>query len=109
FLILEAFVRHDVAPVAGGVADRKQDRFVAVPGLGERIRPPRPPVDGVVFVLQKVWAAFAREPIFTKPLSGGGHAWFPESGFISITSQVGSGRIGLRKVHPRKDEYRFIV
>ena len=34
--VLEALVRHDVAPVAGGVADREQDRPVLGPRQGQR-------------------------------------------------------------------------
>ena len=40
FGVLERLVRHDVAPVAGGVADRQQDRAVAPLGLRERLRRP---------------------------------------------------------------------
>lgn len=41
-----------VAPVAGGVPDREQDRHVPPPRLGEcRVRP-RLPVDGVGRVLE---------------------------------------------------------
>ena len=61
--VLEALVRHHVAPVAGGVADREQDRLVGALGLGERLRPPRPPVDGVVLVLQQVGAGLAGEAV----------------------------------------------
>ena len=38
--VLERLVRHHVAPVAGGVADREQDRLVL--GAGARRTPPRP-------------------------------------------------------------------
>ena len=38
FRVLERLVRHHMAPVAGGVADREQDRTVAPLGLGERAR-----------------------------------------------------------------------
>ena len=50
-VVLEALVRHHVAPVAGGVADRQQDRLVGALGLIERLRAPRPPVDRIVLVL----------------------------------------------------------
>ena len=45
-----------MAPVAGGVPDREQDRDVATLGLGERLRSPFPPVDGIVGVLQEIGA-----------------------------------------------------
>ena len=35
-VVLEALVRHHVAPVAGGVADREQDRLVGALGLRQR-------------------------------------------------------------------------
>jgi hypothetical protein len=50
-VVLEALVGHDVAPVAGRVADRQQDRHVALLGGGERLGAPRVPVDRVVAVL----------------------------------------------------------
>jgi len=52
--VLEGFMRHHVAPVAGGVADREQDRTVERHRLGQRRRAPRPPVDGIGGVLQKI-------------------------------------------------------
>ena len=50
--VLERLVRHHVAPVAGGVADRQQDRAVAALGFRQRLRAPRAPVHGIVGVLQ---------------------------------------------------------
>ena len=38
-LILEGLALHDVAPVAGGVADRDQQRHVALARAGERVGP----------------------------------------------------------------------
>ena len=52
--VLEGFPLHDVAPVAGRVTDRKEDRFVFLAGLGEGFLAPRVPVDGVVRVLEQV-------------------------------------------------------
>ena len=54
--VLEALVRHHVAPVAGGVADREQDRLVLLPGGGERRLVPRLPVHRVVPVLEQIRA-----------------------------------------------------
>jgi hypothetical protein len=51
-LILKGLVRHDMAPVAGGVADRQQDRLIRTLGLLQRFRPPGPPVDRIVLVLK---------------------------------------------------------
>jgi hypothetical protein len=52
--VLEAFMRHDVAPVAGGVADREQDRLVGARRFRQRGRSPGPPVDRIVLVLQQI-------------------------------------------------------
>ena len=52
--VLEAFVRHDMAPVTRCVADRQQDRPIAALGLGERVRSPRPPVHRIMLVLQQI-------------------------------------------------------
>ena len=61
--ILERFVRHHVAPVARGVADREQDRLALRARARERLLAPRIPVDRVVRVLQQVGARFAREAV----------------------------------------------
>ena len=53
-VVLERLVGHHVAPVAGRVPDRQQDRHVAAPCLGERLVAPRIPVDRVVAVLTQV-------------------------------------------------------
>ena len=55
-LVLEGLVRHDVAPVAGGVADRQEDRPVESAGQRERFRSPFPPVHRVVGMLSQVGA-----------------------------------------------------
>ena len=55
-LVLEALMRHDVAPMAGRVADREQDRLAGRLGLGERRRPPGAPMHGVVLVLEQIGA-----------------------------------------------------
>ena len=39
-VVLEALVRHDVAPMAGRIADREQDRLVAALGLRQRVAAP---------------------------------------------------------------------
>ena len=70
-LVLEALVRHDVAPVAGGIADREQDRLVAALGLGQRRRSPRPPVDRVVLVLEQIGLVSLREAVLVRHGGGG--------------------------------------
>ena len=37
--VLEALMRHHVAPMAGGIADGDQDRLAQALGLGQRLRP----------------------------------------------------------------------
>ena len=54
--ILEALVRHHVAPVAGRIADRQKDRLVVGARRGERGRVPRLPVDRIGAVLQQIGA-----------------------------------------------------
>ena len=61
--VRERLVRHHVAPVAGGVADREQDRLVLGARARERLLAPRIPVDRVVGVLPEVGARFLREAV----------------------------------------------
>src|SRR5882672_5711257 len=64
--VFEAFVGHDMAPVAGCVAYREQDRLVALFGLAERVRTPRPPVDRIGLVLQQIWARLMGEAVLAQ-------------------------------------------
>ena len=61
--VLEGLVLHHVAPVAGGVADRDEQRLVLRPRARERLLAPRVPVDGVVLVLEEVGAGLVGEPV----------------------------------------------
>ena len=54
--IFEALMSHDVAPVAGRVADGEQDRLVESPCFRERRLSPHPPVDRIVLMLEQVGA-----------------------------------------------------
>ena len=62
-LVLEAFMGHDMAPVAGRIAYGEQDRLARPLRLCQRLGPPRPPVDGIVLVLDQVWARFGGEAV----------------------------------------------
>ena len=62
-LVLERLALHDVAPVARGVADRQEDRPVEGPRPGERLGPPRVPIDRVVGVLEEVRAGLAGQAV----------------------------------------------
>ena len=68
--VFEALVRHDVAPVAGGVSHGQQDGLIGALGFGKRLGAPRPPVDGIVLVLQQVRTGLAREPVFVGSVRG---------------------------------------
>ena len=72
-IVLERLVLHDVAPVAGGVPDREQDRPVLGPRPRERLVAPRVPVDRVVRVLEEVRARLLSEAIHahTLPMRAG--------------------------------------
>jgi hypothetical protein len=52
-LVLERLLLHDVAPVAGGVADAEEDRPVGRAGERECLFVPGLPVDGIVRVLER--------------------------------------------------------
>ena len=70
--VLERVVRHHVAPVAGRVADRQQDRDVPLARLGERLVRPLPPVDRIVGVLAQVRAGRVGEPVHPSSVP---HPW----------------------------------
>ena len=52
--LLEGLAGHDVAPVAGRVADRDEHRLALGLGRGKGLRTPRPPMDGVSRMLFQV-------------------------------------------------------
>src|SRR5262249_49730643 len=62
-VILETLMRHDVAPVTGGLADREQDRRALWLCRRQRLRPPGLPVHWVVLVLEQVGAGLAIEVV----------------------------------------------
>jgi hypothetical protein len=61
--VLERLPLHDVAPVAGRVADREKDGPPLAAGHVEGLVSPGIPVHGVVLVLKEVRARFAGEPV----------------------------------------------
>ena len=61
--VLERLALHHVAPVAGRVADREQDRLVLVARARERLVAPRVPVDRVGGVLEQVRRGLLREAV----------------------------------------------
>ena len=63
FRLDERLALHDMAPVAGRVADGKEDWPVGFPGPSARLLSPRVPVYGVVSVLAEIEARLASETI----------------------------------------------
>ena len=63
-LILKGLPSHDVAPVAGGVADGQKDRLVLNDGGVKSLLPPAVPVDGVFRVLEQVGGFFVFQSVF---------------------------------------------
>jgi hypothetical protein len=63
------YLEHHVAPVAGAVADRDEQRHVPALGLGKRLLSPLPPVHRVVRVLEEVWRRRAGKPVHKFTLS----------------------------------------
>src|SRR6185437_9765395 len=61
--VLEALMRHDMAPVAGRIPDRQQDRLLSSLGGGERLLAPGLPVNRIVLVLQEIGAGLFAEAI----------------------------------------------
>ena len=61
--ILEALMRHDMAPMAGGIADRQQDRLVRRLGGAKRRLAPGLPMHRIVLVLQQVGAGLLAEAV----------------------------------------------
>ena len=82
FGVLERFVRHHMAPVAGGVADREQDRAVAPLGLRQGGCAPRAPVHGIIGVLQEIGRRLASEEIAAGVRLGRGPSYFHSQSFL---------------------------
>ena len=68
--VLEALVGHHVAPVAGRVAHREQDRRSSSAARVERLGAPRVPVDRVVAVLAQVRRGLVGEPVHAGDATG---------------------------------------
>ena len=62
-VVLERLALHHVAPMAGRVADRHQDRAIGLPRKLASGGAPRVPVDGVVLVLEEVGAGLGGEGV----------------------------------------------
>ncbi len=62
--VLEAFMGHHMAPVAGRIAHREQHRPAGAARLLERFGPPGPPMDRIVLMLKQIGAGLGGEAIF---------------------------------------------
>jgi hypothetical protein len=77
--ILERLVGHDMAPVAGGVAHRQQDRPARFPGQGDGLVVPGLPCHRVAGMLQQIGAGGGGEAILGDIGHGGsgrGPRWY---------------------------------
>ena len=61
--ILETLMRHHVAPMTRGIADREQDRLFGLLRCRQGFRSPGPPLDRVVPVLQEIGTGLLREVV----------------------------------------------
>src|SRR2546430_8436427 len=61
--VLEGFALHDMAPVAGRVANTEQDGFILLLRLLQGFFAPWVPIYGVVGMLQEVWTCLVDEPV----------------------------------------------
>ncbi len=62
-IVLEGFVGHDMAPMAGGIADGQEDRFVQTLRLAEGLVSPGKPIHGIFGMLTKIWTFFLGQSI----------------------------------------------
>ena len=62
-LVRKGLMGHDVAPVAGGVADAEEHRLVLLPCGLECLAPPGPPVHGIFPVLEQIRGLFKLQPV----------------------------------------------
>src|SRR5205809_5227110 len=87
--VLEGFALHDVAPVAGGVANAEQNWFVFLLGFLQGFFAPWVPIYGVVGVLQQVRACLVDEPggvfMLRRLICGFGHGSFGWGLYIFVS------------------------
>jgi hypothetical protein len=67
-LALKRLARHDVAPVAGRVANGQEDRLVLGARFSQRLLVPLAPIDGIMRVLQQVRAFGVSESVHSSGL-----------------------------------------
>ena len=84
----EGLAFHDVAPMAGRVADAQEDGPVLLARPGEGFLAPRIPVHRVVLVLEQVGRFLAREPVRMGRRGGGGFFNYMHIGLPASWRQV---------------------
>ncbi len=63
FLVLEGLLFHDMAPVAGRVANAQEHRPPQAPSSLKGLVPPSVPVHGIMRVLQQVWTGLEDQAV----------------------------------------------
>ncbi len=91
--VRERLPLHHVAPEAGRIADREEDRLLLAAGARERLLPPRVPVDRVVPVEAEIRAALPAQPV-------GGACLAPALGLAHPASSPVPARGRLRGTPP---------
>ena len=61
--VLKGLVRHNMAPVAGGIAYAQEHRLILPPGLFKRLSAPRIPVHGIIPMLPEIGRAFVFQSV----------------------------------------------
>ena len=96
--IFERFVRHDMAPVTRGIADRQQDRFVLRARLLQCFGAPRIPIDGIIRMLEQVRTGLLGKAIEMPSLSGG-------MGLSRSVRRMHVGHVGKLEFRDYNDEH----
>src|ERR1017187_997712 len=89
-----------MAPVAGRIADRKENRLVLAPGLFKGLRTPRVPVHWIAGVLQQVRALFVGQAVGVHAVG----AVF----MVHRTSETVKKSVGRRKRLPHSGTDAFV-
>ena len=80
--VLKRLALHDVAPMAGGVADAEENGFVLVARFGEGRLTPGKPIHRIVRVLEQVRGLLAGQMIRVGVSAGWSHVGFDWVGFF---------------------------
>ena len=83
FRVLEALMGHHMAPVAGGITDRKQDRLLELGGFRQRSRMPGAPVNGIRGMLPEVRTRLVGEQVARRLRTSPNHR------ALTVTCKIG--------------------